>query len=117
MKSIVRVGTRRTRAPQQRQAIDLQRAAVEVRNLVLLAVAVGVLVAERLQHRIELVDVLRRLQLELVEPVLADPPAAARRAIGHVGDVVDVAVRRRDRLRDRAGSSAGRPSGWARADR
>ena len=94
------IGARRARTPQQHQAIDLVGAGIEPGDLVLLAVAVGIAIAESLEHGVELVDVLRGLQAELVEPVLAHPPAARHGAIRHVGEEVDVAVGRGDRLGD-----------------
>ena len=91
---VIGVRARRAAVPQGDEADQLLPVAQEDRDLVLLAVAVGVLIAEGHQHLIEFLDIVGPLQPQRVEPVLTHEPRAAEFAVGQVGHVVDVAVPR-----------------------
>ena len=77
--------------PQLNQTINTA-VAVEVRNFVLLAVSVRVLLTERFQHIVILVKRCRNLKPELVKPVLTDIEADRRLALKKRRNIIEMTV-------------------------
>ncbi|MNK91867.1 hypothetical protein D3C87_1119830 [compost metagenome] len=99
-KVAITLGSGHARIPQIDKADRIDFLTGKVGNFILETVAVRVLVTEGFQNFVDLFRCFRLLQPKLVEPILADEPAARELAIRDVRDEIELAVRSGDGVAD-----------------